>query len=142
MFQVIGGERVNVSGDANVRETENTIRTMLGTYEEHTMTTFSQQFDITRWIDHGQTNRKELLARFLGLNIIDDLQKILASNNNLAQTYDYLDSSSPQGQEYNSYYIVASCVENRDNNLFNVNYLDFNLIIYIEGCCLIFITIV
>ena len=39
------------------------------------MTTFSQQFDITRFIDHGQTNRKDLLGRFLGLNVIDDLQK-------------------------------------------------------------------
>ena len=57
------------------RETEATIRSLLGSYEEHTMTTFSQQFDITRFIDHGQTNRKDLLARFLGLNVIDDLQK-------------------------------------------------------------------
>ena len=75
LFQIINGDRVNISGDANVRETENTIRTLLGSYEEHTMTTFSQQFDITRFIDHGQTNRKDLLARFLGLNVIDDLQK-------------------------------------------------------------------
>ena len=86
LFQVIGGERVNVSGDANVRETENTIRTMLGTYEEHTMTTFSQQFDITRWIDHGQTNRKDLLARFLGLNIIDDLQKSIKEETSSLRT--------------------------------------------------------
>ena len=86
LFQIIGGERVNVSGDANVRETENTIRTMLGTYEEHTMTTFSQQFDITRWIDHGQTNRKDLLARFLGLNIIDDLQKSIKEETSSLKT--------------------------------------------------------
>ena len=75
LFQIINGDKVNVSGDANVRETENTIRSLLGSYEEHTMTTFSQQFDITRFIDHGQTNRKDLLARFLGLHAIDDLQK-------------------------------------------------------------------
>ena len=75
LFQIVNGDRINISGDANVRETENTIRTLLGSYEEHTMTTFSQQFDITRFIDHGQTNRKDLLARFLGLNVIDDLQK-------------------------------------------------------------------
>jgi len=75
LFQIINGDKVNISGDANVRETENTIRALLGSYEEHTMTTFSQQFDITRFIDHGQTNRKDLLARFLGLHAIDELQK-------------------------------------------------------------------
>ena len=75
LFQIINGDKVSISGDANVRETENTIRTLLGSYEEHTMTTFSQQFDITRFIDHGQTNRKDLLARFLGLHAIDELQK-------------------------------------------------------------------
>ena len=75
LYQYINGDKVNISGHANVRETENSIRSLLGTYEEHTMTTFSQQFDITRFIDHGQTNRKDLLARFLGLNVIDDLQK-------------------------------------------------------------------
>ena len=75
LYQIISGDKVNISGEANVRETEAAIRSLLGSYEEHTMTTFSQQFDITRFIDHGQTNRKDLLARFLGLNVIDDLQK-------------------------------------------------------------------
>ena len=75
LYQIIYGDKVNISGEANVRETEATIRNLIGSYEEHTMTTFSQQFDITRFIDHGQTNRKDLLARFLGLNVIDDLQK-------------------------------------------------------------------
>ena len=73
LYQIVHGDKVNISGEANVRETEAAIRNLLGSYEEHTMTTFSQQFDITRFIDHGQTNRKDLLARFLGLN--DDLQK-------------------------------------------------------------------
>lgn len=80
------GEKINISGQANVRETENVIRTMLGSYEEHTMTTFSQQFDVTRWIDHGQTNRKELLSRFLGLNVIDDLQKAIKDETSETKT--------------------------------------------------------
>ena len=75
LYQIIHGDKVNISGEANVRETEAAIRNLLGSYEEHTMTTFSQQFDITRFIDNGQTNRKDWLARFLGLNVIDDLQK-------------------------------------------------------------------
>ena len=86
LFQFINGDRVNISGQANVRETENAIRSLLGSYEEHTMTTFSQQFDVTRFIDHGQTNRKDLLARFLGLNVIDDLQKSIKEETSSTKT--------------------------------------------------------
>ena len=86
LYQIIHGDKVNISGEANVRETEASIRSLLGSYEEHTMTTFSQQFDITRFIDHGQTNRKDLLARFLGLNIIDDLQKSIKEETSSIRT--------------------------------------------------------
>ena len=86
MFQIIAGDKVNISGHANVRETEELIRSLLGSYEEHTMTTFSQQFDITRFIDHGQTNRKDLLARFIGLNVIDDLQKSIKEETSSIRT--------------------------------------------------------
>ena len=86
LYQIVHGDKVNISGEANVRETETAIRNLLGSYEEHTMTTFSQQFDITRWIDHGQTNRKDLLARFLGLNIIDDLQKSIKEETSSLKT--------------------------------------------------------
>ena len=86
LFQIINGDRVNISGQANVRETEGIIRSLLGSYEEHTMTTFSQQFDVTRFIDHGQTNRKDLLARFLGLNVIDDLQKSIKEETSSTKT--------------------------------------------------------
>ena len=98
LFQVIHGDKVNISGQANVRETENAIRSLLGSYEEHTMTTFSQQFDVTRFIDHGQTNRKDLLAKFLGLNVIDDLQKSIkeetASTKTLLKEYQEKDYPS------------------------------------------------
>ena len=86
LFQIINGARVSISGEANVRETESVIRNLLGSYEEHTMTTFSQQFDVTRFIDHGQTNRKDLLARFLGLNVIDDLQKSIKEETSSTKT--------------------------------------------------------
>ena len=86
LFQIISGDKVNISGHANVRQTEESIRSLLGSYEEHTMTTFSQQFDVTRFIDHGQTNRKDLLARFLGLNVIDDLQKSIKEETSTTKT--------------------------------------------------------
>ena len=97
LFQIIAGDKVNISGHANVRETEEQIRSLLGSYEEHTMTTFSQQFDVTRFIDHGQTNRKDLLARFLGLNVIDDLQKSIKEETSSTKTLlrEYQDKDYP-----------------------------------------------
>ena len=86
LYQIIHGDKVSISGNANVRATEELIRSLLGSYEEHTMTTFSQQFDVTRFIDHGQTNRKDLLARFLGLNVIDDLQKSIKEETSAIRT--------------------------------------------------------
>jgi len=97
LFQIIAGDKVNISGHANVRQTEEQIRGLLGSYEEHTMTTFSQQFDVTRFIDHGQTNRKDLLARFLGLNVIDDLQKSIKEETSSTKTLlrEYQDKDYP-----------------------------------------------
>lgn len=81
VFQLVGGEEVNLMGKNNTNATEKFIRNMLGTYEEHTMTTFSQQFDATSFIDYNQSNRKELLSKFLGLDIIDSLYRLLKEEN-------------------------------------------------------------
>jgi len=81
IFQLLNGEEVNLMGKNNTNATEKFIRGMLGTYEEHTMTTFSQQFDATSFIDYNQSNRKELLSKFLGLDIIDSLYRMLKEEN-------------------------------------------------------------
>jgi len=86
LYEIKEGEKINISGHANVRETEATIRSMLGSYDEHTMTTFSQQFDITSFIDRGQTNRKDLLSRFLGLNVIEDMYKNIKEDTSSIRT--------------------------------------------------------
>tara|TARA_Y100000310_G_C20700659_1_gene829554 strand:+ start:1605 stop:4799 length:3195 start_codon:yes stop_codon:yes gene_type:complete len=81
IFQLIDGEEVNLMGKNNTNAIEKFIRSLLGTYEEHTMTTFSQQFDATSFIDYNQSNRKELLSKFLGLDIIDSLYRLLKEEN-------------------------------------------------------------
>ena len=81
VFEIVNGEEVNKMGVNNTNATEKYIRDMLGSYEEHTMTTFSQQFDATSFIDYNQSNRKELLSKFLGLDIIDSLHRLLKEEN-------------------------------------------------------------
>ena len=81
IFQLVNGEEINLMGKNNTNATEKYIRNMLGSYEEHTMTTFSQQFDATSFIDYNQSNRKELLSKFLGLDIIETLYRMLREEN-------------------------------------------------------------
>lgn len=76
-YEVVGGELNNVMGKANTNATEKQIRGMLGSFEEHAMTTFSQQFDATSFIDYNQSSRKDLLSKFLGLDIIDNLYQVV-----------------------------------------------------------------
>tara|TARA_R110000824_G_scaffold80978_5_gene203444 strand:- start:236 stop:3421 length:3186 start_codon:yes stop_codon:yes gene_type:complete len=82
-YQIVGGEEQNIMGKANTLATEKHIRGMLGSFEEHSMTTFSQQFDATSFIDYAQTNRKELLSKFLGLDIIDNLHQSIKEESTL-----------------------------------------------------------
>jgi DNA repair exonuclease SbcCD ATPase subunit/DNA repair exonuclease SbcCD nuclease subunit len=72
-WEVIAGERIPLAGDASINETEKIIRSMLGFYEDHRLTTFGMQDDLTSFIDQNQSGRKEKLSRFLGLDIIDQL---------------------------------------------------------------------
>ena len=95
-YEVVGGELNNIMGAANTNATEKQIRGMLGSFEEHAMTTFSQQFDATSFIDYNQSSRKELLSKFLGLDIIENLyQSVKEETSALRRTlteykkYDY-----------------------------------------------------
>jgi len=95
-YEVVGGELNNIMGTANTNATEKQIRGMLGSFEEHAMTTFSQQFDATSFIDYNQSSRKELLSKFLGLDIIENLyQSVKEETSALRRTlteykkYDY-----------------------------------------------------
>jgi len=95
-YEVVGGELNNVMGTANTNATERQIRSMLGSFEEHAMTTFSQQFDATSFIDYNQSSRKELLSKFLGLDIIDSLYQVVKEDTSALrrtlkeyQKYDY-----------------------------------------------------
>ena len=73
IFDITDGEEVNITGDYNVRGTEQYIRNLLGNYDEHRLTTFGLQSDLTCFIDMNQASRKDILASFLGMNIIEEL---------------------------------------------------------------------
>ena len=61
------------------RETEKTLRDLVGTVEDFMMTSFASQGGMAAFIKEGSTQRKNILTRFLDLQIFDDMLKIAKS---------------------------------------------------------------
>jgi DNA repair exonuclease SbcCD ATPase subunit len=66
------GEKVSLNGDQRA-STNKAIRSIIGTYEDFILTSFSSQTNSSVFLDHNQTERKEILAKFLGLSVFDQL---------------------------------------------------------------------
>jgi DNA repair exonuclease SbcCD ATPase subunit/predicted MPP superfamily phosphohydrolase len=66
------GEQVSLNGDQRA-STNKSIRGVIGTYEDFILTSFSSQTNSAVFLDHNQTERKEILSKFLGLSIFDQL---------------------------------------------------------------------
>jgi len=58
------------------RETEKTLRELVGTVDDFMMTSFASQGGMDAFIKEGSTQRKNILTRFLDLQIFDDMLKI------------------------------------------------------------------
>ena len=68
----------DLSGEQR-RETEKDVKDLIGSPDEFMMTTFAAQGDMNAFIKMGSTDRKKLLSSFMGLDILDDLYKIIKS---------------------------------------------------------------
>jgi len=77
-YKLNGDEQVSLNSEAR-RSTNEIIRDYLGTYDDFILTSVALQGNQGSFIDMGQTERKELLSQFIGLNIFDELNNA-ASN--------------------------------------------------------------
>jgi DNA repair exonuclease SbcCD ATPase subunit len=66
------GEEVSLNGEER-RSTDDVIRSYIGAYDDFILTALSTQHFNAGFIDMGQSDRKDLLSRFLGLNIFEEL---------------------------------------------------------------------
>lgn len=64
------GELEDLCGDQR-NDTEKSIRSLIGTHEDFSVTSLSAQGDINAFISQGATRRRAFLSRFLGLDIFD-----------------------------------------------------------------------
>lgn len=75
-YKIVNGEKISLNGDAR-SSTNDIIRDYLGTYEDFILTVLSVQNNkYGSFIDLSQSERKDMLCQFMGLNIFDQLLKI------------------------------------------------------------------
>lgn len=75
-YKIVNGEKISLNGDAR-SSTNDIIRDYLGTYEDFILTVLSiQNNKYGSFIDLSQSERKDMLCQFMGLNIFDQLLKI------------------------------------------------------------------
>ncbi len=71
-YRMDGDERTSLNGNER-RDTNQIIEQYVGTYEDFVLTALSLQGNNALFIDKSQSERKDLLAQFMGLNIFDKL---------------------------------------------------------------------
>ena len=72
-WKVEDGKTIQLNGEAR-RSTNDLIRDYLGSYDDFILTVLSIQNNKSgTFVDMGHTERKDLLAQFMGLNIFDEL---------------------------------------------------------------------
>jgi DNA repair exonuclease SbcCD ATPase subunit/predicted phosphodiesterase len=69
------GDGVSLNGDSRV-QTDANIKKMFGTIDDFMLTSMSSQLDSLSFIREGSTKRKEILGRFLDLEIFDAKNKL------------------------------------------------------------------
>lgn len=70
-----GGVKTSLNGEQR-RDTSSIIRQYLGSYEDFIFTCLSLQGNNSVFIDKSQSERKDLLAQLMGLNIFDKLYQV------------------------------------------------------------------
>jgi len=71
-YRMDGDERTSLNGTER-RDTNAIIEQYVGTYEDFVLTALSLQGNNALFIDKSQSERKDLLAQFMGLNVFDKL---------------------------------------------------------------------
>jgi len=74
-WKMENGFKVSLNADAR-RHTNAAIRTCVGNYEDFILTSLSLQSNSALFIDKSQSERKDLLSQFMGINIFDILYQM------------------------------------------------------------------
>ena len=79
---------IDDSGDAHImngeqrNDTEKMIRKLIGTQDDFQITSLAAQDDLKQFINHGSTRRRQILSRFLDLDIFDKMHELAKNDLN------------------------------------------------------------
>ena len=79
-WRVVDGVDESLNGDER-RNTNDVIKKYLGTYEDFVMTSLSLQGNNALFIDKSQSERKDILAQYIGVNVFDKLFDVVNEDN-------------------------------------------------------------
>ena len=79
-WRVVDGIEESLNGDER-RNTNEVIKKYLGTYEDFVMTSLSLQGNNALFIDKSQSERKDILAQYIGVNVFDKLFDVVSEDN-------------------------------------------------------------
>jgi len=79
-WRVVDGVDESLNGDER-RDTNDVIKKYLGTYEDFVMTSLSLQGNNALFIDKSQSERKDILAQYIGVNVFDKLFDVVSEDN-------------------------------------------------------------
>ena len=78
-WKEVEGEKISLNGDQR-RGTNDIIRNHVGTYDDFVLTSLSLQNNNAIFIDKSQSERKDLLAQFMGIDIFDRLHSLASED--------------------------------------------------------------
>lgn len=84
-YKVDGDEIISLNG-VDRDETNSIIRSFIGSYDDFEITAMSSQNNPSNFIDMGQTERKELLSRFMDITIFDKMHDLASIETKEFQT--------------------------------------------------------
>jgi len=76
------GEAVDLAGEER-KDTEKVIRKLIGTGDDCLLTSVASQDEIKQYINHGSTKRRQILSRFLDLDIFDRMFRLATDDVNV-----------------------------------------------------------
>ncbi len=79
-WRIVDGMEESLNGEER-RDTNDIIRKYLGTYEDFVMTSLSLQGNNALFIDKSQSERKDILAQYIGVNVFDKLFDVVNEDN-------------------------------------------------------------
>lgn len=84
LFRMDAGEATDL-GDLQRNDTEKAVRKLIGSPEDFLLTSFAAQDELKMFILHGSTKRRQVLSRFLDLDIFDKMYAKAKDDLNIAK---------------------------------------------------------